>query len=100
MSTPESCFFLPPTAVIFEIMIADGVCLHIIMPSGWKAIDNNMEETCPKGRESKEAFLNRLKKCARTLPRSLVRKAIGKMRENIQGVIDARGSGVPGAGFA
>ena len=63
------------------------------------AIDDKMEATSPKGRESKEAFLNRLKKCARTLPRSFVRKAIGKMRKNIQGVIDAGGFSVPTGGF-
>ena len=57
----------------------------------WTAIEKAMDETAPKGRESKEAYLTRLKACALALPRGFVRKVIGRMKGNIQGVIDARG---------
>lgn len=57
----------------------------------WTAIDRKMDETAPDGKESKEEFLSRLKKCAMSLPRGFVRKVIARMKDNIQGVIEARG---------
>ena len=57
----------------------------------WKAILDKMEDTEPTGRESKEKYLQRLRTCALSLPRSLVKKIIQRMKKNIQGVIDADG---------
>ena len=50
-----------------------------------------MEESELDGRETREAFLARLERSAKQLPRGVVQKVISRMRQNIQGVIDARG---------
>ena len=57
----------------------------------WKQIEDLMLETEPTGRESKAAFLARLKKCAQSLPKGAISKQIGRMKGNIQGIIDAGG---------
>ena len=57
----------------------------------WKAIEDKMHSTAPKGRESQEEYLTRLRQRARSLPRGFVRKVIGRMKDNIQGVIEAGG---------
>ena len=57
----------------------------------WKAVDDEMASTAPKTTESKEECLSRLAKCARSLPRAFVRKVIGRMKANIQAVIQADG---------
>ena len=57
----------------------------------WKQIEDLMFETEPAGRESKAAFLARLKKCAQSLPKGAVSKQIGRIKANIQDIIDAGG---------
>ena len=57
----------------------------------WHAIDQRMAESAPDATESKADYLARLEKTARSLPRSFVRKVLGRMKGNIQGVIDAGG---------
>ena len=57
----------------------------------WKAVEDKMQETAPKGSESKVAYLKRLEHCARSLPRVFVRKVIRRMKMNIRGVIEAKG---------
>ena len=57
----------------------------------WAAIGNAMDKNAPRGTETKADHLERLAKTARTLPRGFVRKAIGRMRANVEGVLDAGG---------
>ena len=57
----------------------------------WTQIEKKMDETDPEGRESKGEYLARLQKCAKSLPRSFVEKVVARMKDNIQGVIDANG---------
>ena len=57
----------------------------------WKAIEDNVVKTSPRGHESKAAFLSRLHKCAKELPKGFVRRVINRMKPNIQGIIDAQG---------
>ena len=76
--------------------------LHAIVPprtpcwmpldySIWQKIVDKLVATSPNGTESKAAFLARLKKAAKTLPRGTVAKAIGRMKKQIVGVKDALG---------
>jgi hypothetical protein len=57
----------------------------------WSEIDKKMDEAAPTGDEAKAAFMERLEKCAKKLPRTYIRKVLARMKKNIQGVIDARG---------
>ena len=57
----------------------------------WAEIDKRMLEDAPAGNESKEAFLQRLERCAKSLPRGMVEDAIGRFRDNLQAIIDAKG---------
>ena len=57
----------------------------------WKRIMDKVLEGGPEGRETKEQFLARLKRCAMSLPRPWVAKQIARMKTNIQEVLDARG---------
>lgn len=57
----------------------------------WYEIDERMVKNAPRGTETKSAFLARLEHTARTLPRGMVRKVIGRMKRNIQAIVDARG---------
>ena len=57
----------------------------------WTRIDAQMTETAPAGRENKEDFIRRLQECAKSLPRGFVRHSIGKTKENIQAILDAKG---------
>ena len=50
-----------------------------------------MFDTAPAARESEAAFLARLEKCAKSLPKGVVSKQIGRTKGNIQGIIDAGG---------
>ena len=59
--------------------------------SVWAKIEDAMDKTAPEGTEKKGDFIARLARCARSLPRSVVRDALDRMKGNIQGVIDARG---------
>ena len=57
----------------------------------WAAIAKKMEKTDPDHAESKGEYLARLQRSARALPLDFVRKVIGRMKKNVQGVIDAGG---------
>ncbi len=57
----------------------------------WTQIDAKMAECEPTGRETKLAFLARLKRCARSLPKATVRKTVRRMKANLSALIDARG---------
>ena len=57
----------------------------------WHAIDTEMDRSAPIASETKPEYLARLEKAARSLPRGFIRKVIGRMKSNIQGVIDAGG---------
>eukprot|EP00973_Karenia_brevis_P057615 8014841-Karenia_brevis.AAC.1 len=59
----------------------------------WDKIDKRMAETAPEGKktESKEEFVARLERTARSLPRAVVRAAIARLPKNIQAIIDADG---------
>lgn len=57
----------------------------------WQRIMEKVLETAPCDKETKAAYLTRLKKCAMSLPKTWVEMQIGRMRENIKGVKDARG---------
>jgi hypothetical protein len=57
----------------------------------WRLIVDKMTESAPAGTETKVAFLLRLRKTAKTLPRGAVSKAIGHMKKQIVGVEKAKG---------
>ena len=57
----------------------------------WHRIVKKDTEIAPAGRESKEDFLRRLRKAAKSLPRGWVKSQIGRMKSNIQALKDARG---------
>ena len=59
--------------------------------SQWTQIDAKMAECEPTGRETKPAFLARLKRCARSLPKATVRKEVMRMEANLSALVDARG---------
>ena len=53
---------------------------------------DRLKETCPDETETKAQFLARLKKCAKSLPKGVVSEAIGKMKDNLQALVDAKGN--------
>ena len=57
----------------------------------WTAIEKKVASTSPKGHESKAAFISRLHKCAKDLPKGFVRRVINRMKPNIQAIVDAQG---------
>ncbi len=57
----------------------------------WCRIMDKVLETAPSHTETKKEFLVRLRRCALTLPRTWVAAQIGRMKEQIQGVVDAKG---------
>ena len=57
----------------------------------WTAIVAKLVASAPVGKESKADFIARAKACSMSLPRGFIRKTIGRMKRNIQGVIDAGG---------
>ena len=57
----------------------------------WDRIMTKVMDGAPEGRESKQEFLVRLKKCATSLPKSWVAAQIGRMKKLIQGVVIAKG---------
>ena len=50
-----------------------------------------MLKEAPQGTETKDAYFERLKKCALALPKGFVQKAIMRMKGNIQAIVDASG---------
>ena len=57
----------------------------------WRKIMDDMLATAPPGAESKDEFIKRLKKIARSLPKGFVAKQIDRMKGNVQAVYDAKG---------
>ena len=57
----------------------------------WAAVDQKMLHCEPEGHETREDLPERLRHCATHLPRGFAKKVIGRMKANIQGVIDACG---------
>ena len=57
----------------------------------WKAIMNRMLDSDPTGTEATSNFLKRLRTAATSLPKGFVKGVIGRMRENIKALKDARG---------
>ena len=55
------------------------------------ASEQRMAASPPGATESKADYLSRLESTARTLPRSYTRKVLGRMKGNLQAVIDAGG---------
>ena len=55
----------------------------------WHKVEENMLKEAPRGTETKDAYLERLKRCALTLPKGFVQKAIKRMKGNIQAIVDA-----------
>ena len=59
----------------------------------WRQIEERMTAQAPEGSETREAYLQRLRRCALSLPRSLIEKTVERVKDNIQGVMDAQGFG-------
>jgi hypothetical protein len=57
----------------------------------WQRIMTKVLVTAPAEEETKQAFLRRLKKCAMSLPKKWVAMQIGRMKENIKGMTNAKG---------
>ena len=66
-------------------------CFMPLDYSIWMAIDGKMLACSPAGTETKAAFIARLKKCAKSLPKPFLKKEIGRMKSKMLGVIDADG---------
>jgi hypothetical protein len=54
---------------------------------GWQ----KMAECEPTGNETRAAFIARLKKCARALPRAVVRATVRRMKSNLGALIESKG---------
>ena len=50
-----------------------------------------MDKSAPKGTESKLAFLKRLEKIAKSLPRSYIQKTVKRMKANLKDIIATKG---------
>lgn len=57
----------------------------------WSVIEKRMKESTPEGSETKAEYLARLRKMATTLPKGTVVDAINKMKDNLQGIVKAKG---------
>ena len=57
----------------------------------WKAIDAKVVDTSPRGTETKAAFLERLRRCAKSLPSGFVKRQIARMKANVKAIVDAQG---------
>lgn len=57
----------------------------------WQRIEQKLIDTAPSGNESKAAFLARLRIVGTTLPKTFIKKAIGRMRGNLKALSDAKG---------
>ena len=74
-------------------MVCVFVCMlafSIIASTSSKVVEKALSEA-PKGAESKEAFLNRLRSIAKGLPPSYIAKFLGQMKRRIKSVVDADG---------
>ena len=59
----------------------------------WEKIVQKLVAEAPQGKESKDAFMSRLERCAKTLPKGTVKKAIGRMKSNIKAILNANPPG-------
>ena len=59
--------------------------------SVWHAIVQKMAAGGPKGTETRHAFLSRLKKVAKSLPKGFIKSVIGRMKSNTKALVDAGG---------
>ena len=57
----------------------------------WKLIVTKMVDEAPNRTETKGEFLERVQTIARALPKGFVKSVIGRMRSNLQALVDARG---------
>jgi hypothetical protein len=57
----------------------------------WDKIMGRVLSGAPGRAETKPEFLRRLRKCAMSLPRAWVAKQIGRMKKQIDGVVEAKG---------
>ncbi len=57
----------------------------------WKQVDEQMVACDPKGRETKAGFLERLNRCARSLPKATVRATVRRMRANLDALVASKG---------
>ena len=58
----------------------------------WHNIAQQVIATAPKkGKETKDAFMKRLRKIAVSLPNGYIKSVIHRMRDNIQALADANG---------
>ena len=56
-----------------------------------KIIEDRMDATAPSGTEAKAAFLQRLRRTAKSLPKTVVRRAIENTPTVLSGIIEAKG---------
>ena len=57
----------------------------------WHRIVQDLLKGAPKGKETRAAFLERLRKIALSLPKGYVKSVIGRMPDNVKALADARG---------
>ena len=57
----------------------------------WQAIVKKVIDGAPKGVETKDAFMDRLRTVATSLPKGFVKSVIGRMKGNVHALIDAKG---------
>ena len=57
----------------------------------WYRIITKVMEDAPEGKETKDEFLARLRTIATSLPKGYVKSVIGRMRGNVQALVDSKG---------
>ena len=57
----------------------------------WSRISKQLMDEAPKGNETKDQFLDRLRIIAQSLPKSYVRKVLARMKPNLKALVDANG---------
>lgn len=57
----------------------------------WSAIAKKLLDGAPETTETKENFLKRLRKVAKSLPKGYVQSVILRMKANLMALVDARG---------
>ena len=57
----------------------------------WHRIAKQLMDEAPKGTETKEAFLARLRKIATSLPKPYIKKVLARMKSNLKALKDAKG---------
>jgi len=57
----------------------------------WQRIVKRVMDTAPNGTETRQDFLKRLRKIAKSLPKKYIKSQIAKMKSNVKALKDARG---------